>query len=289
MATGTFGSIRPADITPSRDVEIFYYYRPTRSTTDDSFKNFKPLNASECLSRCEWSQNEDGSNPQDLLGAYNLRLPLDYFNAKGFYTVYIRPKALKATIVDVSVLAAYPDTKGIVLSLTGDLKGLSDLTGYRVEYSGGAVRLITSCNRCQPTVVNMGDSYPKTTRYTLTDTSANLVFCTMTPSSTLTFKPDSSPYIGSADEEVTIYNTLFSPKMLEIEMVEHDAETISYMLEGDKVRDRDHQVVTVYNFDKEIYHQSDVWVVKSSLGVPLYDVSAKRENVDSTQEYDNVI
>ena len=37
------------------------------------------------------------------------------FNKKGFYTIYIRPKEISHTITDVSVLAAYPDVRGIVL------------------------------------------------------------------------------------------------------------------------------------------------------------------------------
>lgn len=283
MATGIFGSIRGASIDISRDVEMYYYYRPTRSTEDDDFKYFKTLSASECLTKVK---NE---GEKEIIGAFNLRLPLDKFNSKGFYTVYIMPKELTADIIDVSVLAAYPDTKGIVLTLSGELSGISDLTGYRIEYPDGSIRLVTSCSSCEPVVVNIGDSYPKTTRYKLTDGSSGLVFCTLTPSSTLSFKPDASPYIGKAGEEVKIYNTLFSPKMLEIEMVDHDIDTVSTMLEGDQVRDRDHGIITTYNEDKEIYMQSDVYTIKSKNGVPLYDVKAKRENIDSTQDYDNVI
>lgn len=283
MATGIFGSIRPASFKISKDVSIFYYYRPTRSTEDDTFQSFKSLNASECLA--EVKDDEDNV----IKGAYNLRLPLDYFNAKGFYTIYIAPRELKAEIVDVSVLAAYPEVKGIVLNLTGELDGIDDLTGYRIEYKDGTVRLVTSCNPCTPVVVNLGDSYPKTTRYNLTDNSSNLVFCTLTPSSTLSFKPDASPYIGKATETVSIYNTLFSPKMLEIEMVDHDIDTVSTMLEGDQVLDRDHGILTTYNSNKDIYIQKEVYNIKNSLGVAVYDVKVKKDTIDSTQNYDNVI
>lgn len=283
MATGIFGSIRGASIDISRDVEIYYYYRPTRSTEDDDFNYFKPLGASECLTKVK---NEDG---KEIVGAFNLRLPLDKFNSKGFYTVYIMPKELTASIIDVSVLAAYPDVKGIVLTLSGNLAGITDLTGYRIEYPDGSIRLVTSCSYCEPVVVNIGDSYPKTTRYKLTDASSSLVFCTLTPSSTLSFKPDASPYIGKAGEEIRIYNTFFSPKMLEIEMVDHDIDTVSTMLEGDQVRDRDNGIITTYNPDKQIYIQSDIYTIKSRNGVPLYDVKTKRENIDSNQDYDTVI
>lgn len=283
MATGVFGSIRGANIDISRDVDILYYYRPTRSTEDENFTTFKALSASECLATMK---DEEGNS---VPGAFNLRLPLDKFNSKGFYSLYIAPKKITANIIDVSVLAAYPEVKGVVLSLTNELAGISDLTGYRIEYSDGTIRLITSCNYCDPVVVNIGDSYPKTTRYKLTDGSSTLVFCTLTPSSSLSFKPDASPYIGAAGDEISIYNTFFSPKMLEIEMVDHDIDTVSTMLEGDQVRDRDHGIITTYNSDKDIYIQHNVYTVKDRLGNPLYDVKSKRENIDSSQNYDNVI
>lgn len=283
MATGIFGSIRPANFDISNDVSIFYYYRPTRSTEDETFDSFKSLPASECLTEVK---DEDGNV---IKGAYNLRLPLDYFNTKGFYTIYITPRELKADVVDVSVLAAYPEVKGVVLNLSGDLSGIDDLTGYRIEYGDGSIRLVTSCNSCTPVVVNLGDSYPKTTRYNLTDNSSNLVFCTLTPSSTLSFKPDASPYIGKATETVSIYNTLFSPKMLEIEMVDHDIDTVSTMLEGDQVLDRDHGILTTYNSDKDIYIQKEVYNIKNSLGVAVYDVKTKKDTIDSSQNYDSVI
>ena len=50
-----------------------------------------------------------------LEGLYNLKLPLQYFNKKGFYTVYIKPKEVIMTLQDVGVLASYEDIKGIVI------------------------------------------------------------------------------------------------------------------------------------------------------------------------------
>lgn len=279
MSSGIFGSIRPAKITPDRDCEILYSYRPTRSTDDSEFNGtYKSMDPAECLVN---SVTEDGVA---IDGVYELRLPLDKFNRKGFYTIYIRPKEIKAKITDVSVLAAYPDVKGVVIIDPG----VNDLTGYRIEFADGTTRLIKSCNRCQPVAVSTGDGYPKATRYNLVDNSSNIFFCTVTPSSAPSFKPNGYPYIGVPGEEITLCNTLFSPKMIEVEMVDHDADTISYMIEGDQVRDRDHGIITTYNEDKEIYHQADYYTVKSKLGVPLYDVKMNRENVDTSQSYENI-
>ena len=163
---------------------------------------------------------------------------------------------------------------------------------FFVEHSGNrsdVVRLITSCNRCEPVLVTIADSYPKATRYRLTDNGSNLVFCTVTPSSSPNFKPNVTPYIGEAEKEVILTNTKFNPLMVEIEMVDHDADTLTYAIEGDQVRDRDRAIITTYNDEKDIYMQQEYYTVKDRLGNPLRDVKTKRESIDGSQEYDKVV
>ena len=110
MSSGVFGTVRPAKLNPSRDVEILYYYAPSRGETSALFNGYKRLDAGECLVPANEHDNEDTI----INGLYKLRLPLDKFNRKGIYTLYIRPKECITKIVDVSVLAAYPDVKGVV-------------------------------------------------------------------------------------------------------------------------------------------------------------------------------
>ena len=287
MSSGIFGSIRPANIDPSKDAEIYYTYRPTRSTEDGDFNGaYKTLDANQCL-----IQSHVYGSDTLVDGVYDVRLPLDKFNKKGFYTLYITPKKHSVTICDVSVLVSYPDVKGIVFQLGADteLSGISDLTGYRIDFSNGESRLIKSCNKCAPMSVSVGDGYPKAVRYNLVAGDSNFYFCTVTPSSAPSFKPNAYPYIGVPGEIVEISNTLFTPKMIEIEMVDHDADTISYMLEGDQIRDRDNGIITTYNEENEIYQQYDYYTIKSKLGVPLYDVKKNRENIDFTQSHDDII
>lgn len=286
MSTGVFGTIRAANLDVASDVDILYYFRPNRGETSEEYHGVKKLDAVNCLVPFVMEDDEDTI----VDGIFNLRLPLDTFNQKGFYTVYIRPKERKTKIVDVSVLAAYPDVKGIVFNiLDGNLDGITDLTGYRVEFEDGTTRLIKSCNYCYPVIVNTGDGYPKSTRYNLGDSSNGYVFCTVTPSASPSFKPNAHPYIGEPGVEVNIVNTKFTPKMLDIELVNHDADTISYMLEGDVVNDRDNAIITTYNDKKEIYHQSDYYVTKDALGNPLRNVKRRRDNIDYGQDYNNVI
>ena len=287
MSSGVFGTVRPAKLNPSRDVEIFYYYAPSRGETSHAFNGYKRLDASECLV----PSNVDGEENTVINGLFRLKLPLNQFSEKGIYTLYIRPKECKTKIVDVSVLAAYPDVKGVVLNINDEgLAGLdSNLVGYRLEFNDGTTRLIKSCNRCEPVIVNTGDGYPKSTRYNLTDSSSNYVFCTVSPSSSPTFKPNAKPYIGEPGVEVKVINTFFTPQLYTIEMVTHDFDTLSYMLEADQTNDRDNAIITTYNDKHEIYHQSDYYVLKDKLGKPMYNVRRKRENIDINQSYDNII
>lgn len=259
-----YGTKKPANI-KSSDIDIFYHYRPTRNSDDSDFPAFKQLDRS-LLSRMEVS----GSTNTDLPGIYNLRLPVNIFNKKGFYTIYIKPREIKATLVDVSTLAAYPTVKGIVLDSTKiseendkfSILTNGSLVGYRVEYFDDEgnrdtdFRIITSSNKCEPVSQNLNDSSQKGIRYRFNE-SSTLVFCTVTPSVGMSFKANSIPDIGHTSQKVALINTKFNPFMIEVEMVDHDIETISTMLEGDQVRNLDNGLITTFNSDGQIYNQSE--------------------------------
>ena len=293
--SGLYGTVRSAKIDPQKDAELFYFYRPNSSTTAEDFTQFKKLSASNLVA----SKGDVDSQIEDILpGMFNLRLPLDTFNDTGIYNVYIRPKECITHLVDVSVLADYPEIRGVVVNKNA-VDGVTDLTGYRVEYFDPTTKertdrafIITSCNFCKPIWVSVSDSVNIPKRYQYTDSSANLLFCTLTPCSYGDYSPNVAPNIGTGVEEkdlVAIINTKFSPVMIEIEMVEHDAETITTMLEGDTIMDHDNAIMTHYNENKEIYQQYDFYEQKNSLGEPLYTVKRKRENIDSSEDYDNIV
>ena len=294
---GLYGTVRSAKIDPNNDAELFYFYRPNRSTTAEDFTKFKTLSPSNLVAS---HGDVDGQIEDVLPGMFNLRLPLDVFNDTGIYTVYIRPKEYITNLSDVSVLADYPDIRGVVINKNA-VNGVTDLTGYRIEYFDTSVDpavrtdrafIITSCNFCKPIWVSVSDSINMPKRYQYTDSSSNLLFCTLTPCSYGDYSPNVAPNIGTGVEEkdlVAIINTKFSPVMIEIEMVEHDAETITTMLEGDTVMDHDNAIMTHYNDNKEIYQQYDFYEQKNSLGEPLYTVKKKRENIESSEDYDNII
>ena len=297
---GIYGTVRGTKIDPNKDAEMFYFYRPNRSTSAPDFTKFKKLDVSNLIATNVELENNEKKIEDVLPGVYNLRLPLDAFNDTGIYTIYIRPKENILNLQDVSVLADYPTIRGVVID-KNDVGGITDLTGYRIEYfdtenenrerTDKAV-IITSCNPCKPVWVTVTDDINIPRRYQYTDNSSNLLFCTVTPCSYGDYSPNVAPDIGTGVPEkdlVAVINTKFSPVMLEVELVEHDAETISTMLEGDTIMDHDNAIMTHYNANKEIYRQYDFYEQKNALGEPLYSVKRQRENINSSEDYDNIV
>ena len=292
MANGTYGTKRPAQIT-SNDVDIFYYYRPSYSSESEDFANFKKLDSSRILSA---ANGEYGSEVLTLPGMYNLRLPLNEFGQRGVYTIYIKPKEIFTTIIDGDArLAAMSNIRGIILDASdiadADISNNGNLVGYRVEYFGdnkvdrlNEYRIITSNNKCEPVAQNFNDTSQKGIRYRFND-SSNLLFCTLTPSSSLSFKSNSLPGIGSTGQRIALINTKFNPIALEIEMVEHDAETISTMLEGAQLRDLDNGTITTFDRNGAIYHQAKYGnIINPSKGIHYDFKLPKTDNIDYTVE-----
>lgn len=288
---GIYGTVRPAVINPNTDIEIFYNYNPTRYTDDGDSKSFIALDPNYL--------QETECNNISIPGLYNLRLPLNIFNRKGFYSVYIRPKEIKATIVDVGSLASYSDVKGVVLHASDPaLAGLTannSLVGYRIEYLNTVngqredfSRLITSSSKCEGVTQVISSNAADVVRYRFSS-FGGLIFCTVTPSLASSFKPNETPYIGVAGQQIVLINTKFNPVLLEIELTEHDDETISIMLEGEQIHDIDHGVLTTFNENREIYHQTDYRALKDALGNPAYTIKTKRTNVDTSQDITSIL
>jgi|TARA_R110000803_G_scaffold41620_2_gene89377 hypothetical protein len=297
MATGNYGTIRPADVSVN-DVEILYSYTPNRESI--SSVDLIPLNPQEVLIPAT-----DPNNVSEILGGlYTLKLPTNVFGSKGFYSIIIRPKQIRTTIQDCGVLADNKDVKGLVFNINDIPLGLQDrfengnLVGYRIEYlkeiSGtgqdkiqNLFRIVTSNNRVLPITQTQGNSSASTS-YTFNDNSTN-VFCTLTPSSAPSIKPNATPFIGNPTQQVIITNTFFDPVMLEIEMVEYDDETLAYALLSNQTKSLDDGIYTIYNFGNEIYKQYNLYEVKNQFnGKPLYEVREEKFTIDPTKDFDNI-
>ena len=295
MASGVYGTTIPSKISSS-DVDIYYSYHETRNSDSVSNSTFTKL-PSSILSDVLYN-NESDSTDNVLEGLYNLKLPLQYFNRKGFYTVYIKPKEFAATIIDVASLTSFPNVRGIVLNssdveddtLATKIKTNNALVGYRVIYMSDNgkredyFRLITSNNKCEPVVQMSSDNTNKAYTYRYNE-SSTLSFITMTPSSAPSFKSNAAPYIGKPTQKIILVNTMFEPVMLDIEMTDKDVDTISYMLEGSQLRDLDNGIVTTFDNDGNIYNQREFYTLKDKYtGKPVYEVGKLRtDNIDFTQ------
>ena len=284
--SGIYGTIKPANINIEQDVAIYYNYKPNRGyETVSAFNELSTTN----LIKAQLS----GTTLTTIDGLYNLKLPLSEFGEKGIYTVYIKPKELTVNIHAIGELAEYSDVRGVIFnadSFDESLRGENQLVGYRIEYSGGYTRIITSSNLCNTVTVG-GQN-----RFRLYSNSGNsgssngrLIFCTVTPSGANGFNPTAPPPIGEGGETVRVVNTKFNPIMFEIEMVDHDIETLSNILEGPQVRNLENGTFTIYNKNNEIYKQFETYTIKTQLGKPLYDVKDNKSIIDSTQSYDIII
>ena len=277
-------------------VDVSYIYHENRTYDSLSKATFKKLPPSVLTQA--FREQEDGDVDKIVEGMYNLRLPLSEFNKKGFYTVYIKPKEIEAVITDVSSLTAFPNVRGIVLDINQiknsytqeKARTNNELVGYRVIFldeQGGRqsfYRIITSINKCEPVVKAPTSSSDKSYTYRYDD-SSSLVFVTVSPSSAPTFKSNAIPYIGKPTQRILLVNTLFEPIQLDIELVTHDADTISYMLENSQLRDLDNGLITTYNDNDEIYMQKENYTLKDSYtGKPIYEVSKnKKDSIDFSQ------
>lgn len=298
MATGTYGQRLPIYIKSSdipHMVDITYTYHDKRTFDSMTNATFKRLD-SAILSP---SRTNDG---EPLEGMYDLQLPLSEFNKKGFYTVFIKPKEIKAKITDVGNLTAYPNIRGLVID-TEDIEDENvkarartngGIVGFRIIYLNGdgtrqdTLRIVTSNNRCEPVIQAPNSSSDKSYTYRYED-SSNLTFLTVSPSSAPSFKANATPFIGSVGQSILLVNTLFEPICLDIEMCDNTFDTIANMLEGSQLRDLDNGIISTFDDNGNIYHQSEVYSLKDSMtGNPIYEVKKKRDNnIDFSQTIDN--
>jgi hypothetical protein len=295
MASGTYGIVRSADVDPS-DVEITVFYSPNRQTpTTNRFT----LNSNNLVNVV------DSINRINVFGGlYNLNLPVKDFTNKGIYTIIIKPVEIRARIADCGVLSALPDSKGIVfngadprLSAFASKFENNNLIGYRVEYLDTAnqgqkvrnlFRIITSNNRVEAVNDNVSNSSQKAIKYRFNDNSA-LVLCTVTPNAPMNVKPDILPYIGVPNQEVILTHTFFNPVTIEVEMVEHDFDTLAYGLYGNQTKGLEDGIYTLYNFDNEIYKQYNLFEIKDRFtGKPLYEVKEERINIDFDKKFSDI-
>jgi hypothetical protein len=300
MAIGSYGTIRPSDVSPA-DVDIIMNYTPTRDVTDQFV--LTKLDAQTIL-RPYFANSETGGNAgvEVLGGLYNLTLPANQFNALGIYTLYIRPAEIRTVITDCGVLSALPNVKGIIIDVNDVPTQYQNkfvpqgLVGFRVEYlnpDGSKIpnffRVVTSSFFCETVPTNEVNTTQKSIRYRYVEGDSNLIFLTLSPSSSPTNKPNATPYIGQPDQDIIITNTFFNPVSIEIEMVEYDISSLAIALYGNQTKSIDDGIYTIYDSNDNIYRQYNLYEIRDQFNALLYEVRQSRgNNIDFSKNFTNI-
>lgn len=300
MAIGSYGTIRPSDVSPE-DVQIIMNYTPSRDVTNNF--TLTQLDAQTIL-KPYFNNTQTGGNAgvEVLGGLYNLTLPAEQFTALGIYTLYLRPAEIRTTITDCGVLTALPNVKGIVIDITNVPTQFQNkfvpqgLVGFRIEYlnaDGTKIpnffRVVTSSFFCEPVVTNQVNTTQKAIRYRYVDGNSNLIFLTLSPSSSPTNKPNSTPFIGQPSQNIIISNTYFNPVTLEIEMVEYDISSLAIALYGNQTKSMDDGIYTMYDTENNIYKQYNLYEIRDQFNALLYEVRQSRgNNIDFSKNFTTI-
>lgn len=302
MSTGVYGINKVANIDPSKDVELFYHFRPTRNSSDPEFgdKFRKHTNPSELLIQTTYTKTGEPVSDK-LTGMFTLNLPLSVFNKKGIYTILITPKRCFTTIADVGILSAFPDIRGViidsskVMDLTPAQMDNTQLVGWRIDYydSSGNLqdnfKIITSNNFSEAMMDNLSNSSMKSISYRYND-SSNLIFCTVSPSAAPSQKASALPYIGEAGQQIALVNTKFNSQVIEIEFVSNDDDVLATLIGGSQSLNLSSGLLTTYTDDGEILSQVEILQTKSAYtNKPEYNLRLKKNGIiDKSETFGNV-
>jgi len=277
-------------------------YTPSRDVTEQFV--LTTLDAPTILRPYFNNDETGGNNGVEVLGGlYNLTLPAEQFNQLGFYTLYLRPAQIRTTITDCGVLSALPNVKGIIIDLS-NIPAASlnkfvpqGLVGFRIEYlnnDGSKIpnffRIVTSCFYCEPVVTNQVNTTQKAIRYRYVDGQSNLLFVTLSPSSSPTNKPNATPFIGQPDQQIIISNTFFNPVTIDIEMVEYDISSLAIALYGNQTKSIDDGIYTIYDTQNNIYRQYNLYEIRDQFNALLYEVRQSRgNNIDFSKNFNTIV
>lgn len=295
MATGNYGIVRPADVS-TEDMQVFYTFVSDRNVRPEGVNE---LDAENLISTFT-PPGLINTQTSTFGGLYNMTLPPDIFDQVGFYNIIIKPREYTLDIVDCGVLDSSPDIKGIVLDVNDLPQNLildNALIGFRVEYfseitgikTPNLFRVITSSGRVEPiNQTTLSNTSQKAIRYRYND-SGNLIFCTLTPTSTTVTLPNRIPFIGEPNQTITLTNTYFNPVFIELEITEYDLKTLSYGLYGNQIKSIQDGVYTIYDDSNEIYRQYNLYEIQDDAGNPLYEVREDRnDNIDLTKNFNTL-
>lgn len=274
---------------------MFYTFSPSREDNSNEIFRLDPTTLLEPL----LVPSDEQVDVDNLLGGmYNLTLPASTFNQLGFYTIFIRPKQIRSTIVDCGVLSSLPTVKGIILdtnALPSELTTNGTLDGYRIEYLNddgtklrNTVRYVVTSNKAIPVTENIGNTSQTAVRYRFDD-SGSLLFLQLTPASASNVKPNITPFIGKPNQTIFLYNTNVNPLAIEVEFVENNIDTVVNLVGGEQIKDVQRGILTNYDADRNIIKQFNLYEIDDDVtDVSLFEVKEKRDIIDQSQDFDDI-
>jgi hypothetical protein len=138
-------------------------------------------------------------------------------------------------------------------------------------------------------VSNQTNTTQKAIRYRYVDGISNLLFLTVSPSSSPTSKPNATPFIGQPDQDIIITNTFFNPITVDIQMAEYDIDTLALALYGNQSKSIDDGIYTIYDSNNNIFRQYNLFEIRDQFNSLLYEVRQNRNNnIDFSKSFNNI-
>jgi hypothetical protein len=115
------------------------------------------------------------------------------------------------------------------------------------------------------------------------------MYCTLTPSSASNVTPNKIPFIGEPGQTVVLTNTFFNPITIEVEMVEHDFDTLAYGLFGNQIKSIADGKYTIYDSTNNIYKQYNLYEVQDEFtGEPLHEIREETNEIDFSKNFNDI-
>ena len=285
---GSYGNIRPADFLPS-DAEVIYFFTPKND--DEPLNAPKRLDSEQVLTPLTEGSDEDSG---DIIGGmYELRLPTNEFSELGIYNIYIRPKEIRLNILDCAFLNN-TDIKGIIIDSNDEnLSNYQDLDGFRIEYyeNGRKIRnlfrIVTSTNIVEPINSNISSSSSqKDITYRINE-NGSLFFLTLTPTET-PLNNGSIPFIGFANQDISIANTFFDPIHIELEVVEDTIETIAAGLYGNQLKNVSTGQYGIFDNEGNLIKAYTLAEIQSEIGGDLFEIRTQVDGDNTNLPFNEV-
>ena len=138
-------------------------------------------------------------------------------------------------------------------------------------------------------VTNLSNSSQKAIRYRYVDGGSDLIFCTVSPSSAPSNKANATPFIGQPNQNIVMTNTFFNPISMDIELAEHDIDTLAIALYGNQTKSMEDGIYTMYDSNLNIYKQYNLYEIRDEFNDLLYEVRQDRDdNIDFSKNFNNI-